>query len=163
MNTNAISDLGTIPESSLLFNLTLVLTGVLTLVGGLLLHRTHERKLITVLFILAGMGAIGAGIFNLNSPGIHGLFALLAFVTFNLLAITCAGMVIQPLKTLSIMLGVVGLIFVVFMFLGDSGTLGSFGPIGHGGVERMIVYPVMIWMLGFGGYLLGKAQPRTAT
>ena len=31
---------------------------------------------------------------------------------------------------------------------------GVFGPIGHGGAERMIVYPSMLWMMAFGGYLM---------
>ena len=29
---------------------------------------------------------------------------------------------------------------------------------GHGGAERMIVYPVMMWLMAFGGYLLGTPR-----
>jgi len=28
------------------------------------------------------------------------------------------------------------------------------GPIGPGGMERMIVYPALIWLIAFGGYLM---------
>jgi hypothetical protein len=42
--------------------------------------------------------------------------------------------------------------------LGDSGNAAAFGPIGHGGTERMIVYPVMLWMLAFGGFLMGERE-----
>jgi hypothetical protein len=42
------------------------------------------------------------------------------------------------------------------MVIGDSGNTAVFGPIGHGGAERMIVHPVMLWLLAFGGYLMGR-------
>ena len=32
------------------------------------------------------------------------------------------------------------------------------GAINHGGAERMIVYPAMIWLVAFGGYLLGRTE-----
>jgi len=36
----------------------------------------------------------------------------------------------------------------------DGGNPAAFGPIGHGGTERMLIYPAMLWMLTFGGYLM---------
>lgn len=60
------------------------------------------------------------------------------------------------MRVLSVFAGVLGLVFVVLMMLGDAGNTAAFGPIGHGGTERMIIYPVMIWLTAFGGYLLGK-------
>ncbi|HET6820149.1 MAG TPA: DUF998 domain-containing protein, partial [Candidatus Limnocylindria bacterium] len=44
----------------------------------------------------------------------------------------------------------------VVMIIGDSGNPAVFGAIGHGGAERMIVYPPMLWMLAFGGSLLAE-------
>ena len=44
------------------------------------------------------------------------------------------------------------------MVIGDAGNAAAFGPIGHGGTERMIVYPVMLWMLAFGGYLMAARE-----
>jgi hypothetical protein len=35
-----------------------------------------------------------------------------------------------------------------------------FGPPGHGGTERMIAYPAMLWLLAFGGYLMAQPQPQ---
>jgi hypothetical protein len=46
------------------------------------------------------------------------------------------------------------------MVIGDSGNPTVFGPIGHGGAERMIVYPAMIWLIAFGGYLLAVGEDR---
>jgi hypothetical protein len=42
------------------------------------------------------------------------------------------------------------------MVIGDAGDPAVFGPIGHGGSERMIAYPAMLWLLAFGGYLLAR-------
>jgi hypothetical protein len=66
------------------------------------------------------------------------------------------------LRLISALAGTLGIVFVVLMVIGDAGNTAAFGPIGHGGTERMIVYPVMLWMLAFGGYLMARpaAGPR---
>jgi hypothetical membrane protein len=152
----AISDLGVITETALLFNVSLFAVGALNILGGYLYFRSHRKAWILALFVLAGLGATGAGVFPLDSAGPHGLFALLAFVAFNLEAIAVAAVVTGPMKALSVLAGVVGLVFVVLMATGDSGDASAFGSIGHGGTERMIVYPVMLWMLALGGYLMAS-------
>jgi hypothetical protein len=58
------------------------------------------------------------------------------------------------MRAVSVLAGLVGLAFVVVMVIGDAGNTAIFGPIGHGGAERMIVYPAMLWMMAFGGYLM---------
>ena len=151
----AISDLGVIPETALLFNASLVLVGILNIVGGYIFYLSHRRFSLLALFTLAGLGAVGAGIFPLNSSELHSLFALAAFVFFNVQAIA-TGMILRgPMKLISLVAGIVGVAFVLLMIAGDSGDASMFGAIGHGGTERMIVYPVMLWMLAFGGYLMG--------
>jgi hypothetical membrane protein len=151
----AISDLGVVPETAILFNASLVVVGVLNVVGGYLFYRTHHRVWILAIFVLAGLGAAGAGLVPLNTSDLHGIFALVAFLFFNLEALACASVVHGPMRWVSALAGIVGLAFVVLMVIGDAGNAGVFGPIGHGGAERMIVYPPMLWMMAFGGYLLG--------
>lgn len=151
----AISDLGVIVETALLFNASLVVIGVLNLVGGYLFYRVHANRWLLATFVLASIGATGAGLMPLDRSGLHGIFALVAFVFFNVEAIG-SGLVIRgPMRAVSILAGAIGLAFVVLMAIGDSGNPAVFGPIGHGGAERMIVYPVMLWLMGFGGYLMG--------
>jgi hypothetical membrane protein len=154
----AISDLGTFPETALLFNASLILVGVLNLTGGYLFYRTHGKRWLLAVFALAGIGAVGAGLFPLDTGGLHGLFALLAFLFFNVQALGTATRLDGAMRTLSILAGGLGLVFVVLMALGDAGNAAAFGPIGHGGTERMIVYPVMLWLVAFGGYLLARNE-----
>ena len=150
----AISDLGVMRETSLLFNLSLIAVGALNLVAALLLYHTTERRSILAVFAVAALGAAGAGLVPLDSSDMHGIFALLAFLFFNIEALVVAPLVTGPMRTVSRIAGLGGIGFVLLMVIGDAGNPGVFGAIGHGGAERMIVYPVMLWMLGFGGYLM---------
>jgi hypothetical membrane protein len=152
----AISDLGAIPETALLFNVSLLAVGVLNIAAGIALwQRDHHRRSLLAIYVVAGVGGAGAGLFPLGTSGLHGLFALVAFVAFNLEAIGTGLVVRGPMRAVSLLAGLTGLAFVVLMVVGDAGNAAVFEPIGHGGAERMIVYPVMLWLLGYGGWLMG--------
>jgi hypothetical membrane protein len=160
----AISDLGVIAETRLLFNMSLVVVGGLNVAGAALLVGALPgfgwgRML---LFLVAGLGAIGAGLVPLDRGGLHGLFALVAFLAFNLEPLAAAGVTTGPMRAISALAAVVGLVFVVLMVIGDAGNPAAFGPIGHGGTERMIVYPAMLWMLAFGGWLMAARDREPA-
>jgi hypothetical membrane protein len=161
----AISDLGVISETALLFNLSLLAVGALNVLGGYLLYRFHGHVWVLVVYLLAGLGAIGAGLVPLDKGDLHSVFALVAFIFFNIEAIASGTIVDGPIRILSFLAGVVGLAFVVIMVVGDGGNAAVFGPIGHGGAERMIVYPAMLWLMAFGGYLMAGPgiPPRAKT
>ena len=158
----AISDLGVVPETASLFNLSLFVVGLLAIAAGYLFYRSHGRRWLLVLYAVAGIGALGASVFHLGTSDLHGIFALVAFVFFNLLAIGTGAVVAGPMRWVSFLAGAVGLVFVVLMVIGDSGNTASFGVIGHGGTERMIVYPVMLWMIAFGGFLMATPWQEAA-
>ena len=155
----AISDRGVIDETAMLFNVLLVVTGVLNAVGGYLLFTWHRRAWLLAVYLVAGAGAIGAGLLPLDTGGLHAVFALLGFLFFNIEALGTAAIVRGPMRWISIAAGVAGLVFVAVMVVGDGGNPQIFGPIGHGGAERMIVYPVMLWLLAIGGYLIARDEP----
>jgi hypothetical membrane protein len=158
----AISDLGAISQTALLFNLSLVVVGSLNVAAGVLLYLSGGSRWLLVTFLVAGLGAIGAAAFPLGTSGLHGIFALVAFLFFNLEAIAASSVTRGRMRAISILAGVVGIAFTVLMMIGDAGTPSVFGPIGHGGAERMIVYPVMLWLLAFGGYLMAGGEPDTS-
>jgi hypothetical membrane protein len=158
-HNSAISDLGVISSTALLFNISLIIVGVLNIAGGYLYYQSHKRINLLILFTIAGIGALGTGIFPLNTSDLHTIFALIAFIFFNLQVLFCSNRVSGPMKYITLFLGILGLIFVVIMAIGDLGFPAIFGPIGHGGSERMIVYPPILWLILFGGYLMGKKTP----
>jgi len=157
MHENAISDLGTIGETELMFNASLFVLGLLNFISGFVLYKVLDDKKLLVVFALGGIGAMGVGLVPLDSPiGVHGLFALFAFVFLNVEAMVAGRLGRSPLDKISIALGILGIIFVPVMILVDSGSLDVSNSIGHGGVERMIAFPCLIWMILFGGYLLSS-------
>jgi hypothetical membrane protein len=158
----AISDLGITPGSATLFNLSLVAVGLVNLLAGFVFYRGHGRLWLLALYVIAGLGAVGAGVFPLDTGAPHSLSALIAFLFFNLEAIGTAAVLRGPIRWISVASGALGLVFVVLMVIGDSGNAAAFGPIGHGGTERMIVYPVMVWLVALGGYLLAQVDERRA-
>ncbi len=135
-----------------MFNASLLAVGALNVAGGLL--EFHGRPRVLAAFLVAGAGAMGAGLFPLDTVTPHALSAFAAFVGFNVEAIVSGTTLRGPMRAISVLLGVIGLVFVVLMAIGDSGTGAAFGPIGHRATEQLIVYPPMLWLLAFGGYLM---------
>ncbi len=157
VGTNAISALGT-GSTAVLFNVSVFLVGALSAVASYLFHRTHGKRVVTALLLLSGVGAMGVGIFPETVPGPHGVSALMAFLFGGLAAIAVYRLEPFPLNVLSIVLGALGLVSLG-LFLS-----GTYGPPGFGGMERMIVYPVLLWEVAFGGYLMAgrDAGPSAA-
>lgn len=154
MNDNAISDLGTIPETETWFTITLFAIGVTNLMAGWFFLRSMGDKVLFIVFLLGSIGAMGAALIPLDNPSdMHGLFALMAFLFMNVEAVLVGLKLSGALKVISILAGLTGLVFMVMMIFVDSGSIDVSGSIGHGGVERMIAYPVLIWMVLIGGYL----------
>ncbi len=100
ISRNAISDLGVIDATAWLFNASRIIAGLLNIIGGYLLYRSYGKGWILAVFVLAGIGAIGAAVFTLDIPGTHG------------------------------------------------------------GSERMIVYPALLWLTAFGGYLMAPLAEK---
>ena len=164
-NGGAISDLGTIPETATLFNGLLIVIGLLNIAAGYFLYRADGSVWTLGVFALGGLGALGAGVVPLGAGNAHSLFALLAFLFINVEAVTVARLFRGTMRWLAISAGAIGLVYLGVMVIGDGGNPAVFGAIGHGGSERMIAYPVMVWMIAAGGHLLAMTDsppPGTA-
>jgi hypothetical membrane protein len=153
---------GVIAETALLFNSLLVVMGVLNIVGGYLFYRSHRRLWLLGMYVIAGVGTIGAGLFPLDTGGVHSIFALVAFLVYNVEGLGTAIVLAGPTRALGFIAGAVGLIYTILMVIGDSGNTAVFGPYGHGGSERMMAYPLMLWLIALGGYLMAGRSPDEA-
>jgi hypothetical membrane protein len=89
---------------------------------------------------------------------VHSLFALLAFLFFNIEALATATVLRGSMRIVSALCGLIGLVFTALMIMGDGGNPAAFWVIGHGGTERMIAYPVMLWFTLLGGYLIAGVR-----
>ncbi len=152
-----ISDLGATmsPDSIItqpsaaIFNTTMLITGALLIFGAYLAYMAFRKKGMGAVFMLTGIGALGVGIFPGDMAPRHAIFALLTFVFGALSAIISARVMLSPLRYLYMIFGATSLVFL----FGNQAFVSIFGI---GGVERYVAYPIVLWLVSFGGYLIGK-------
>jgi hypothetical membrane protein len=167
VSANYISDLGVGP-SSIIFNSSVFLLGLLLLVGTYFLRHVSGFKTVNTLLVLMAVGAMGVGVFTKDFTLAHGAVSSAAFFFAGLSAIASFKVLKKPLSLISIILGAMTLAALALFSIGMtvSGSLTSnealdsvfFLGLGPGGMERMIVYPALMWLAGFGGHLLTKRE-----
>jgi hypothetical membrane protein len=155
---NYISDLGATcrdtcliyQPSAFIFNTSAMILGILILLSSYCIWHEFQNYLISILIGLSGLGALGVGLFPETAGNLHVLVSLIAFLFAALSAIAASKLVKTPFTYFSVFLGVTSLVaLVLFGFQFYSG-------LGAGGMERMIAYPVLLWAIGFGGYLMAS-------
>jgi hypothetical membrane protein len=162
-----ISDLGAtdtgvvLHPSSTIFNATMLVSGAMIILGAYFAHRALHRRAVTIPTGLLGLGVVGVGIFPGNIHPQHPLFAFTAFVAGGLAVLLSAWVTSQPLRAIFAVMGTISLLFTaasVFLL-----EWGPFARLDLGGVERWMVYPVLLWLVGFGGYLTAHRLEETAS
>jgi hypothetical membrane protein len=163
ISSNYISDLGVGP-SSIIFNSSVFLLGLLFLIGTYFFQRAlKEYRILTLMLILMSIGAMGVGVFTEDFGIIHIVVSFIAFLFSGLSAIfsvICSHihkfkLLKMPFSVIAVMLGAICL--GALILFGGKIDLG----LGAGGMERMIVYPVLVWGTGIGGYLMAYAEEGT--
>ncbi len=152
VSRNYISDLGVGP-TAILFNSSIIIMGLLLVIAAILVWGLS--KVFAVTIALTGIGAMGVGVFPETVHPFHLIFALIVFLfasisSYPTIKISRGG----PGRALWPILGTVGLLalilYIMHMYLG----------LGPGGMERMIVYPNLIWALVFSAELMNYQQPK---
>ena len=158
---NYVSDLGancrttcsSVP-SAYLFDASIAVFGLLIILGAYFLHRAYHQTPATVMVVLAGVGALGVGLFPETTGIWHDLFSLVVFLFAGLSALLTARLQRKPMFYFSIILGLATLAALV-LYIG-----GEYIGLGPGGMERMVVYPVLLWSIGFGGHMMALEEPK---
>ena len=155
---NYISDLGVGPAAAV-FNSSAFLLGLMVVGGAYFAHRTFHNRLVTSLLVLSGIGAMGVGIFPEDIPVMHEIVSVVAFISGGLAPIAACKLQKKPLNYLSIVMGLFSLSALILLSAQYTFGLGEqyFLGLGPGGIERMIVYPILLWETTFGGYLIGSS------
>lgn len=144
---------GPVEPSATVFNAAMIVSGLLALVAAAGLRGAGGPRTLVAVVAVTGLGVAGVGVFPAQHGAVH---ALAAFVTFGgggLSAVLVATVATGPFRYVSLVLGVVALV-ALGAFLG----LGGSTPLGIGGLERWVSYPIQLWTLAFGGYLLGGGE-----
>lgn len=157
VSTNAISDLGAnctptacfvSQPASTIFNSSVLLLGLAILVSAFFFHRAFRWKPATAIIVLSGIGAMGVGLFPETTGVWHSIFTLIVFLFAGLSAVVNSRFQKPPMFYFSILLGLVTLVALLLRVGGVYLGLGS------GGMERIVVYPVLVWAIAFGGHLM---------
>jgi len=137
---NYISDLG-VGNTALLFNSSMIVLGILGIIAAFLLFEWD--KVFSILFLLSSIGALGVGVFPENMGIIHSISALITFLFSGVASVYSIKLDKHISRFIWCILGIMSLIslglYINHRYLG----------LGVGGMERMIVYPVLIWLIGF--------------
>jgi hypothetical membrane protein len=162
ISENYLSDLG-VGSSSVIFNSSVFLLGLLLIVGAYFLHRAFGFTLLTVTFVLTAIGSMGVGIFTLDAGIMHSVAALFFFLFSGLsaiFAVVCSyvhgfKLMKMPFSAIAVILGLTELGGFVLL------VGGIYFGLGAGGMQRMVLYPVLMWLAGFGGYLMAHSDRPT--
>ena len=146
ISNNYVSDLGVGPSASI-FNFAIVLLGVLLVSGAYFYSKGIKGKILPAFIVLAGAGAIGVGVFNENFGSIHVLFSFVAFLFGGVAALYFAATEKSLIRYPSAALGIAGLSALALF------TANTYLGLGPGGMERMIIYPTLLWGILFSGKL----------
>jgi len=170
VSDNYISDLG-IGPSSIIFNSSVFLLGLLLLIGTYFLRHISDFKTVNMLLLLMAIGAMGVGVFTKDFRTAHGAVASMAFFFSGLSAISSFKVLKKPLSLISIVLGAMtlGALALFSMGMVTSGSLTSdvaydssfYLGLGPGGMEHMILYPALMWLAGFSWHLITQRETQT--
>jgi hypothetical membrane protein len=164
VHRNTVSDLAAMrPEdivrqpSAAIFNITMIVAGALIVVAAVLLYRSRARLLAILPVAGLGLGMIGVGVFPGNTVmAVHQLVSIATFLCGGVAAILTARLSSRVLRPVHVVLGGIALAFLIgYTVLGD---VAVFDRLGEGGVERWIVYPVVLWIVIFGAGLAATPQ-----
>lgn len=155
-SANYISDLGATcdtsciiyQQSAYIFNTSISLFGVSILLASYFIWCDSKNHLLFILFSITGIAIVGVGLFPKTTGIIHLIVSFITFFFGGLSAIATAKFIKDPFLYFSLVLGVISLtaltLFIFKIYLG----------LGPGGMERMIAYPLLLWVIGFGGNLM---------
>ena len=167
VSQNYISDLGGATSGAIMqpagavLDATLVVGGLVIIGGAYALHRALDKRAfpsaLPLLIALAGIGSVGVSIFNETFGIIHWLLSGLTFIAGGFAAIAAFNQQKAPLRYFSVILGITALVFAIGPYVTPAVAF-----LGVGGAERWAVYPIVLWLIGFGGYLMGTSSNTTS-
>jgi len=149
--TQMISDLG-VGSTALVYNSSIIVFGVVLITAAYLLRKEGTDIWFSALMALIGIGAIGVGIFPENTGTPHVISAMIVFIFGGVCTIMSFRVFPAPWALFSGVLGIITLVAIIL--LGAKCYLG----LGAGGMERMIAYPLILWALGSGAFLMAPAK-----
>jgi len=150
-----VSSLG-VGTTSIIYNISIILFGLSVVICSTILYYSLDIKIFILFLFMAGLFVIGVGLFPENVRPIHGYVTPLAFIFGIITALISFKALNPPLSYISLVLGIFSLAVLILFFpylgLPAESTI-SFLGLGKGTMERIIIYPLMFWMVSLSIYL----------
>jgi len=151
-----ISDLGNwslAGNYAAIFNASIIIAGILGIASAHFIQKAFKNRLFTSLLMVSTFCDILIGVFaeDISMPA-HGISALFSLI-FGLGGMFMSSKFVKsPLSYVPFVLG--GMIVVAVILQ----VSGFYLDLGLGGIERLEIYPSLLWTLVFDGYLIGEAS-----
>ncbi len=161
--TNSLSDIGgmlpLIQPAATIFNLVNIILGILLISSAYLIIKSGGCRLFSSCLAIFGFCIAALGVFPEYTHGIHVAFATLAFFfgSFSLLFSYRLGINI-PMTIISTILGLIALLTILSPIIFGIGPHNPLNVFGKGGAERLIIYPIIMYLTALGGYLTGRGK-----
>ena len=163
LHDNNLSSFGVLPETAALFNIGLVIVGLLDFLAAWMWRRASGR-LTPFVFAVAGAGAIAAGIIHVDvEKHVHAVVSAVGFLGHvSMPFVLGTGSANGAIRLLSYLAGLVSIAFLVTWVLGMYELTDAFDTLGKGGTQVLILLPIVVWTFGFGGYLAASRRSGDA-
>jgi hypothetical membrane protein len=161
--TNSLSDIGgmlpLIEPAATIFNVFSIILGILLISSAYLIIKSGGCRLFSSCLAIFGFCIAALGVFPEYTHGIHVAFATIAFFfgSFSLLFSYRLGINI-PMTIISIILGLVALLTILSPLIFGIGPNNPLDIFGKGGAERLIIYPIIMYLTALGGYLTSRGK-----
>ena len=161
--SNEISDLGSTlppnvviyPVPSSIFNATMLISGLMIFAAAYLMYKAKMKLMSKMPIAVLGAGLFLIGVFPANNEPLHQIIAFVVFLSGGVAALGISRITKPLFSYISILFG---LVVLITLFIRLTFPAVIFSTLGPGGVERWIAYPLLLWLCGFGGYLMSRAE-----
>jgi hypothetical membrane protein len=162
---NSLSALGgsvpIVEPSAMIFNTSVILFGLLGILAVYLILKSGGCRLFSSCLLISSIGAIGVGLFPEYTGSIHLFFAFTTFLFGSLATIFSYRLGLNiPMVIISMVLGIGSLIAIILVFV--YGLASASNPLvaylGMGGNERLLAYPIILYLIALGGYLTSRGK-----
>ncbi len=162
--SNAPRDCVVVQPASAVFSVSIDLLGLLVFAAAIRLYPLAQPSRLAVLLGVTGLGALGVGLVSEAYSPFHSVFALTAFLGGALAALESFRVLPRSLGIVAVALGGVALVAlgwfsIAAVALRTAAIPSLWVPLGVGGMERMVVYPILAWVILFGTALMTLANP----
>lgn len=148
-----------IGPSAIIFNLSIIILGILFLIAVYLILKSGGCRLFSSCLALSSIFAIGCGIFMQYTGSAAILYTLT--LLFGCLAVLFSyrlGLNI-PMVIISFIMGLTALLTLILQFiLGDGSNNFLVTYLGVGGTQILILYPIILYLTALGGYLTSRGE-----